>query len=80
MASMFRKRREHIYLLDAGAGVGVLTAAFIEKMSRWKNKPASVSVTAYEIDPLLTEYLTETLALCRRECEKAGIKFDADRI
>ena len=75
---MFRKRREHIYLLDAGAGVGVLTAAFIEKMSRWKNKPASVSVTAYEIDPLLTEYLTETLALCRRECEKAGIKFDAE--
>jgi len=78
MASMFKKRREHIKLLDAGAGVGVLTAAFVEEMTRRKNKPASVSVTAFEIDPLLTEYLTETLALCRVECEKAGIKFHAE--
>jgi adenine-specific DNA-methyltransferase len=78
MASMFKKQREHINLLDAGAGVGVLTAAFIEEMIRWKNKPRSVSVTAYEIDSLLTEYLTETLALCRVECEKAGIKFHAE--
>lgn len=78
MASMFKKRREHINLLDAGAGVGVLTAAFIEEMSRWKNKPTSVSVTAYEIDPLLTGYLTDTLSLCRVECEKAGINFHAE--
>ncbi len=78
MASMFKKRREHINLLDAGAGAGVLTAAFIEGMSRWKNKPSSVSVTAYEIDPLLSEYLTETLELCRVECEKAHIKFHAE--
>ena len=80
MASMFNKQREHINLLDAGAGVGVLTAAFIEEMSRWKNKPASVSVTAYEIDPMLTEYLIETLALCRVECEKARIEFHAEII
>ena len=78
MASMFKKRREHIRLLDAGAGVGVLTAAFIEEISHGKNKPASVSVTVYEIDPLLTEYLTETLAMCRVECEKAGIEFHAE--
>lgn len=75
---MFKRRLEHISLLDAGAGAGVLTAAFIEDIGRWKNKPTSVSVTAYEIDPLLTEYLTETLALCRVECEKAGIKFHGE--
>jgi adenine-specific DNA-methyltransferase len=78
MASMFKQQREHAYLLDAGAGVGVLTAAFIEEMIRWENRPASVSVTAYEIDPLLIDYLTETLRLCRVECEKAGIKFHAE--
>ena len=78
MASMFKKEREQINLLDAGAGVGVLTAAFIEEMRRWKNKPASVSVTAYEIDPLFTQYLSKTLALCRVECESAGIKFHAE--
>ena len=78
MASMFQKRHEQINLLDAGAAVGVLTAAFIEEICRWKNKPTLVSVTAYEIDPLLNEYLTETLALCRVECERAGIKFHAE--
>ncbi len=78
MASMFETQREDINLLDPGAGVGVLTAAFIEEISRWKNKPRSVFVTAYEIDPLLTEYLTETLAMCRVECEKAGIEFHAE--
>ena len=78
MASMFKKPREHINLLDAGAGVGALTAAFIEEITCWKNKPASVSVTAYEIEPLFTQYLTETLELCRVECESAGIKFHAE--
>jgi adenine-specific DNA-methyltransferase len=78
MASMFEKQREHVSLLDAGAGVGMLTAAFIEEIGRWKNKPASVSVTAYEIDPVLTEYLTEILALCHVECEKAFIKFHSE--
>ena len=78
MASMFKQQREHVDLLDAGAGVGMLTAAFVEEMRGWENKPASVSVTAYEIDPLLIEYLTETLALCRLECEKTGIKFNAE--
>lgn len=80
MASMFKRRPEHVNLLDAGAGLGVLTAAFIEEIVRWKNKPASVSVTAYEIDPLFIEYLTDTLALCRVECEKAGIKFHGEII
>ena len=78
MASMFNQQREHVDLLDAGAGVGVLTAAFVEEMRSWENKPASVSVTAYEIDPLLIDYLIETLALCRLECESAGIKFHAE--
>lgn len=80
MASMFKKQLEHINLLDAGAGVGVLTAAFIEEISCWKNKPASVSVTAYEIEPLLIQYLTQTLELCRVECESVGIKFHAEII
>jgi adenine-specific DNA-methyltransferase len=43
-----------------------------------ETNPTSVYVAAYEIDPLLSEYLTETLALCRVECEKAGIKFHAE--
>src|ERR1044072_9013672 len=75
---MLKKRPQHISLLEAGAGVGVLTAALIDEMGRWKNKPESVSVTAYEIDSLLTAYLIETLALCRLKCEEAGIKFHSE--
>lgn len=78
MASMFKQQHEQVHLLDAGAGVGVLTAAFIEEMSRWENRPTSVSVTAHEIDPLLIDYLTETLALCRLHCERVGIKFHSE--
>ena len=80
MASMFARRRGHIHLLDAGAGVGVLSAAFVEQICRWKKRPSSISITAYEIDPLLAEYLVETLEFCRRDCEGVGIDFRAQVI
>ncbi|MBL8241149.1 MAG: Eco57I restriction-modification methylase domain-containing protein [Bryobacterales bacterium] len=57
MASLFSERKGAVRLLDAGAGVGSLTAAFI---SRWAND--GMAVTAYEIDPVLAAYLRETLA------------------
>lgn len=57
MASLFSERRTPVRLLDAGAGVGSLTAAFI---SRWETAPMAIS--AYEIDPALAVYLQQTLA------------------
>jgi len=57
MASLFSERRSPMRLLDAGAGVGSLTAAFI---SRWKSDVMAIS--AYEIDPALAVYLRQTLA------------------
>lgn len=48
-------------LLDAGAGIGSLSSAFLE---RWKAGDfcfKRVSATAYEIDPLLRGCLTETI-------------------
>ena len=80
MASMFEQRHKHVELLDAGAGVGMLTAAFVEEMVQWRDRPASVSVTAYEIDPLLTGYLAETFELCQHACEIAGILFQGEII
>jgi adenine-specific DNA-methyltransferase len=77
---MFKRQRERVQLLDAGAGVGVLTAAFVEAMCNWKKLPSELIVTTYEIDPLLAEYLNETLDLCRRQCEKVGIEFSSEII
>src|SRR5436309_999056 len=49
MASMF-EGNSAVQLLDAGAGIGSLTAAFVEQAGLWREAPKAVSVTAYEID------------------------------
>jgi predicted RNA methylase len=56
MAGLFSERRDAIRLLDAGAGVGSLTAAFLNRWGR-----SDVCATAYEIDGTLACYLRETL-------------------
>jgi adenine-specific DNA-methyltransferase len=56
MAGLFSERSGAIRLLDAGAGVGSLTAAFL---NRWGSD--EVRVTVYEIDGALACYLRETL-------------------
>ena len=57
MASLFSERHAPVRLLDAGAGIGSLTSAFI---SRWENDRMAIS--AYEIDPALIVYLQQTMA------------------
>lgn len=73
MASLFEAKEENIRLLDAGAGTGSLTAAFVHEIRNRKKKPKSLFITVYEIDPILIEYLERTLEHCRKECEDAGI-------
>src|ERR1044071_5353765 len=67
MAAMFESPRASVSLLDAGAGVGSLTAAFVDELGRRESPPREISVTAYEIAPILIKYLNETFELCRRE-------------
>ncbi len=77
MASLFRKpSSKTIKLLDPGAGVGSLTAAFIEKICQNENRPETLSVTAYEVDSVLINYLNSTLKSCRKKCADWGIEFD----
>lgn len=51
-----------VRLLDAGAGIGSLTAAFLARRMRGGFGTGHVEATAYEIDPVLRDRLTETLA------------------
>lgn len=60
MAGLFPLPVGAVRLLDAGAGIGTLTAAFV---ARWE-RHAAVETTAYEIDPAMRAGLTETLAAC----------------
>lgn len=80
MASMFEVRGSSVRLLDAGAGVGTLTAAWVAEVCGRDQPPSEISVTAYEVDDALIGYLTHTLEACRTECEAVGIKFTGQAI
>lgn len=60
MASLF-SYPAHAKLLDAGAGIGSLTSAFLEKAQQ---EGASVEAETWEIDEVLAGYLKSTLADC----------------
>src|SRR5918912_3420000 len=74
MASLFRTRNTRcLRLLDAGAGIGSLSASWVEAVSTWPCPPHEIDITAYEIDRDLVPYLEETLESCSKACERAGI-------
>lgn len=77
MASMFVARSSHIRLLDAGAGVGSLSAAVVAEMCSRESLPKEITVTACEIDPMLAEYLNDSLELCRAACANVGVAFSS---
>jgi adenine-specific DNA-methyltransferase len=61
MAGLFPDGKGDCLLLDAGAGIGSLTAAFLD---RWRNGEfhfQHVRVDAFELDHDLIEYLSNTL-------------------
>ena len=74
MAALFSERHGPVRLLDAGAGIGSLTAAFID---RWGAE--SVHVTAYEIDETLTSFLRDILS-CYGNCGFEGTIINRDFI
>lgn len=75
MAELLAENHPEVRLLDAGAGVGSLSAGAVAELCRRKNKPKSIVVSAFEIDDHMIPYLTDTMTLCEAECEKAGIEF-----
>jgi adenine-specific DNA-methyltransferase len=80
MASMFRADFDEITLLDAGAGVGSLTAGFVDEICGRERRPKAIYATTYEIDPALVHYLRGTLLQCERTCDRAGIQFHFELI
>jgi len=76
MAEMFECKKPVVRILDPGAGPGALSAAVVFAMSRRPQPPSAISLTAYEIDPLLVGYLRKTLDLCRALSDDVGIRFE----
>ncbi len=62
MASLFSKSLVgKCRLVDAGAGIGSLSAAFLDRWASGEFGFSDVSLTAYEFDPIMRDYLKETL-------------------
>ncbi len=77
MAGMFQRfDMPEISLLDAGAGVGSLLAAFISSLIQQQKRPYTVRVVAYEVDPVLIGYLRQTLELYATQCQLIEISFE----
>lgn len=75
MAAMFDVIPAHVRLLDAGAGMGALTAAFVAEACARPERPRSIYATCYEIDPVLVVVLEETLDRCAAICREHGVAF-----
>ncbi|MEC1636413.1 Eco57I restriction-modification methylase domain-containing protein [Bacillus mojavensis] len=81
MSSMFKEtKKNEIKILDPGAGIGNLTAAFIFNVLKWRNKPKKIHATLYEIDYTLISELKKNLEICMTECDKNNIKLEVEII
>jgi adenine-specific DNA-methyltransferase len=75
MASMFRSVGPEIRLLDAGAGVGSLTAAFLHDVAARSPAPACIEATAYEVDPVMLRSLHGVFRSCEEYGQAVGTRF-----
>ena len=73
MASMSTNLGQHVRLLDAGAGVGALTGAWVAEICSRPVRPKEVVLTAYEVDKALLPALQQTLTACEQTCATAGM-------
>lgn len=78
MASMFDPLPTSVRLLDAGAGIGSLSAAVVVEACGRFPCPAQVIVTTYEADVALEGYLQTVASLCSTICGSVGSEFRLD--
>lgn len=75
IAQQFNEVQGHVRLLDPGAGVGVLTAAFVERLLL-NPTIESCLLTAYEVEPVFVPLLKQCLSECCVALNKRGIEAD----
>ncbi len=71
MASLFEIHDDTIRLLDPGAGTGILSAAFCERLLS-NDKIVNLIMDVYENDSSLLPFLKMTFESCKIELEKKG--------
>ena len=76
MASFVSRVPDEIDLLDPGAGMGALTAAFVAEVLRRPTRPSVIRADAFEIETGFHDQLADVLNACRDECRRAGLAFE----
>lgn len=68
MAEMIEpKKKEHVRVLDAGAGTGILSAAILERLCK-EGAAESITLVCYEDDAMMLDMLKNNLARLRKKC------------
>jgi adenine-specific DNA-methyltransferase len=75
MASVFGPLPSVVRLLDAGAGAGALTSAFVSRLCERKDGVRTVEATLYEFDSEIADALSANMRECQQLCARAGIRF-----
>jgi adenine-specific DNA-methyltransferase len=73
LAGMFESAVGDVRLLDLGAGVGALTAAFVEEVLGREPKPCSLHLTVWEAEGAFIEPLEQVLKDCVEAGRAAGV-------
>lgn len=74
MANMFEPKGNNISLLDPGAGIGILSAAFIDRILSEKLNIENIHLTVIENDISLFNSLNNTLDLCKEKCAEKNVE------
>lgn len=72
LAGMFRNLDGEIRILDAGAGVGSLTASLVARALS-KFEPTSIRANAWELENVLVERLGDSFGLCEEASQELGV-------
>lgn len=72
MASLFRIWPDTATLLDPGAGIGSLSEAFARHFFSKEQRGAHLNITAYEIEPVLVNYVAKHLRAIKEKGEATG--------
>lgn len=73
LAGFFEPSEEDVHLLDPGAGMGALTAAFVEAVLDRRPMPRSLSLTAWEVERRFVDHLRQVLEVCVEMGKTAGV-------
>jgi len=76
MSSLFNNMHcEEIRLLDPGAGIGTLSASFVERLLK-EEINTELFLEVFEIDNAMLSFLMESISVCKDKCDAKNIAFN----